>query len=188
MRLSNVGKLVVAAVVGLPLSLVVACSNDVTVTTGPTPVQACPGSLTVASGASCFDPAVTCDYPLMCPGGFDQQVRCPCDGKTFNCVYRGEAVAKGATPECKPGLGQNGENCLASVQASEGKACTSVGQLCFFTGLKCADGSQNTDTCQCAPGDGGYRYACSRKLCPGDGGVVPPPPQDAGGADAADGG
>ena len=185
MRVSKLGNLVVAALVGLPLTLVVACSDDPVVTPAAKPVQACPGQLVQASGAACFDSNVTCDYPLNCPNNYDQQVRCPCDGSKFNCTYRGDVVAKAAIPECKPSLGTNGDACPASVTASEGKACNSTGQLCTFLGPKCADGEQKTDTCVCGATEKGFVYSCSRKLCPGDGGVIPVP--DASG-DAAEGG
>ncbi len=191
MRVSKLGNLLVAATVGLPLLLAAACSDDPVVPATAKPVQTCPANLDRTSGAACSDSAVTCDFPLMCPGGLDQQVRCACDGTTFNCVYRGEAVPKGQVPACKPSIGVNGADCPASVQATEGKACTSTGQLCSFSGLTCADGTQNMDTCRCAPGDGGFRFTCNRKLCPSEGG--PPPPVEAGsdadgGPDGANGG
>lgn len=173
MRVSKLGNLVVAAVVGLPLTLMVACSDDPAVTVAPKPAQACPGQMVQANGAACYDSTVTCDYPLNCANNYDQQVRCPCDGSKFNCLYLGEAVAKGATPECKPSLGPNGNACPATLAAAEGKACNSTGQLCYYDGAKCADSSQKTDLCTCGRGDGGFVFSCIRKLCPGDGGVLP---------------
>lgn len=175
MRVSKLGNLVVAAVVGLPLTLVVACSDDPTPAPAPTPVQACPNTLAIAPGASCFDSTVSCDYPLPCPGGYDQQIRCFCDGKSFACKYGEDTVNKGTTPECKPFINPNPPACLASVAASEGKACTATGQICKFLGPKCADGTQKIDECICgANADGGsFIFQCIKKLCPGDGGVIP---------------
>jgi len=185
MRVSKLGNLVIAAVVVLPLSLVVACSDDPVAPPAPKPVQTCPATIAETSGASCFDSAITCDFPLACQAGFDQQVRCPCNGTTFACEYRGEPVAKGQAPECKPTTGVEPATCPASLAATEGKSCSATGQICGFLGNKCADGTNASDTCVCAQSDGGFIFSCSTRRCPGDGGVAPRP--DAGG-DAGDAG
>ena len=175
MRVSKLGNLFVAAVVALPL-LVVACSDDPVVQPTPKPIQACPTTIAAAAGAACFDSAVTCDYPLKCNGDLDQQVRCPCNGSTFACEYRGEAVPKGPVPECKPSIGVDPPAvCPGNVAAAEGTACTSTGQICTVLAAKCADDTQLTDTCTCGSGEAGFIFGCTRKTCPGDGGVLPTP-------------
>lgn len=175
MRVSKLGNLIVAAVVALPLTLVAACSDDPIAPAPAQPAQACPTTIAAASGSACFDSKITCDYPLTCPGGFDQQVRCPCDGTTFKCEYRGEEVAKGQVPECKPTLGVEPGTCPANLAATQGKSCEVTGQICTFLGAQCSDGTQANDVCVCNPGDGGFSFTCSSKRCPSDGGVVPQP-------------
>lgn len=167
MRVSKIGNLVVAAVVGLSLTLVVACSDDPTVTPAPAPVQTCLGSLKTANEASCFQSGFRCDYPLDCPTGFQQQASCICNGSKFVCTSLGETIAKGATPECKDTQEPTPDACPASLSAAEGKACKVTGTQCNFAGATCTDGTKNTDFCLCTAGDGGaFTYVCTKRQCP----------------------
>ncbi len=184
MRVSKIGNLVVG-VLGLSLTLVVACSDDPTVTPAPAPVQTCLGSLKTANEASCFENGFACPYPLDCPTGFQQQATCTCNGTKFVCTSSdGETIAKGATPACKDTQEPNPDACPASLAAAEGKACKVTGGVCSFVGATCTDGTKNTDFCTCTAGDGGaFQYVCTKRICP-TGNVLTP---DAS-ADGASGG
>jgi hypothetical protein len=167
MRVSKIGNLVVG-VLGLSLTLVVACSDDPTVTPAPSPVQTCLGTFSAANEASCFVNGFSCPYPLDCPTGFQQQATCTCNGTKFVCTASdGETIAKGAAPECKSTQEPNPDACPASLAAAEGKACKVVGTQCPFAGTTCSDGTKNIDLCQCTAGDAGnFLFVCSKRVCP----------------------
>lgn len=191
---SKLARWFVTAAALAPFAFAAACSDDpVAETPAPAAPETCVGSLQLANGSACTRASLACDYPVVCANGFFQQTRCVCDGQRFACTFQGAPVAKGAVPECQNTTETPANTCPSTLAASEGKACTVTGKLCFFAGTKCADGSQATDVCECAGGSdaGKLTYKCQQKSCPTAPADAATPP-DAASADAspdaADGG
>jgi len=164
------------ALAPVTFTFAVACS-DTTPMPAPDAAQAvCPTTITQAtsSNTKCEVQNQICVVGFPCTPVY-QQATCTCDTATgWSCLLsNGKSVAQDttdATSLCQATGGTNPPQCPASTTGTDGTACTSSGQICYYSGLKCTgDVIAHTDNCQCVAnvsGDAGLSWACDIAVCP----------------------
>jgi hypothetical protein len=138
----------------------------------------CPNfvSAAVSSKTTCKDEGYVCGIGFQC-GAFFQQAVCTCTGGKFACTTpKGDIAADTSEADVTANFctaqPPSSEACPKDQTSMQGKACTTAGKSCYYTGTTCQGASAPlTDECDCKNTqtlDGGassLQWQCSIATC-----------------------